>query len=238
MTKSALTLSIIAMVSVPMAARASLITGVLNVTGTVNISLGDIAFENGEFNINSPASAQQGGFMALAGTTGTIDDITNPPDATGTVLSEPDFITFAAAPNITITLTFLFPGIDGAAGCADPVPASGQLCTPNVPSQSPYNLQNTSNTTSTASFNIVGTEVDSITHQTIGITGTFSQPFTALTFQELDADVEGGQTVTTPFSAQFETVAATPEPSGLLELMLGIGLVGISVAYRRKLNRT
>ena len=123
------------------------------------------------------------------------------------MLSEPDFITFAAAPNITITLTFLFPGIDGAAGCADPVPASGQLCTPNVPSQSPYNLQNTSNTTSTASFNIVGTEVDSITGiKTIGITGVPSaNRLHSLDIPAVEADVEGGQTVTTAFSAQFET---------------------------------
>jgi hypothetical protein len=239
MTKSVLAFSVIAMVSIPMAARASLLTGVLNVTGSVNISLGDISFQNGMFSITSPASTQQGDFMALQGTTGTIDDITNPPDATGIVLDETDFITLAGATNITFTLTFIFPGIDGASGCSDPVPMTGQLCTPDVPSQSPYNLQNTSGTTSTASFNILGTEVDSTTGDTIPITGTFSEPFTNMTFQELDADVEGGQTVTTPFSAQFQTQAlpSAPEPSGLLELMMGIGLVGISAVYRKKLKR-
>jgi hypothetical protein len=222
-----------------MAARASLITGVLNVTGTVNISLGDISFEDGMFNINAPASTQQGGFMALEGTTGTIDDITNPPDATGVPLDEPDFITFAAAPNITITLTLLTPGIDGSAECDNPIPATGQVCTPVVPSPSPFNLQNTSATSSSASFSIVGTEVDSLTGDTIPIIGTFTQPFAAMTFQQLEADVFAGDTITTPFSAQFVTEASTtPEPSSLLELMMGIGLVGISVVYRKKLKRT
>jgi hypothetical protein len=241
MTKSVLALSIIALVSIPMAARASLITGVLNVTGTVNISLGDISFEGGAFNINAPASTQQGGFMALEGTTGTIDDITNPPDATGVALDETDFITFAAAPNISFTLTFLFPGIDGAGECTDPIPATGQMCTPNVPDQSPFNLQNTSATASAASFNILGTEVDTLTGDTIPVTGAFTEPFTAMTYQQLEADVFAGDTITTAFSAQFQTEAlpsGTPEPSSLLELMMGIALVGISVVYRRKLKRT
>jgi hypothetical protein len=237
MTKSVLALSIVAMVSVPMA-KASLITGILNVTGTVNVSLGDIAFLNGVFNINAPAAAQQGGFMALAGGAGTIDDITNPPDATGTALNQPDFMTFNSAPNISFTLTFLFAGIDGAAGCAAPAPATGQVCTPNFPHQSPFNLQNTSSTASTASFNILGTEVDTITGQTINLTGAFTTPFTAMTFQQLNADVQAGETITTPFSAQFQTLAGTPEPSSLLEFMMGIGLVGISFIYRRKLKRT
>src|ERR1700722_13298514 len=142
MTKSVLTLSILALVSIPMTGRASLITGVLNITGTVDISLGSISFVNGAFNVNAPAAAQQGGFTTLAGTTGAIENITTPPDDTGITLNQTDFMTFAAAPNITFTLTFLFPGIDGPAGCTAPIPATGQIGTPNAPAQSPYNLQN------------------------------------------------------------------------------------------------
>src|ERR1700683_2508577 len=125
MTKSGLALGLMAIVSLPLAARGSLITGELNFTGSATISFGSIAFDDGNvFNIN-PADTQQGGFMALGGTAGVIDNITNPPDATGP-LDVPDFITFAAAPNISITLTYLLPGIDGAAGCADTPPATGQ----------------------------------------------------------------------------------------------------------------
>src|ERR1035438_2204433 len=107
--KSFLALGFIAIVSLPLAARASLITGVLNFGGSATISFWSIASNNNIFNINSPADTQQGGFMALEGSTGVIADITNPPDATGVPLDIPGFITFGAAPNISITLTFLLP---------------------------------------------------------------------------------------------------------------------------------
>src|SRR5580658_359476 len=114
MIKSALALGFVAVLSVPLVARASLLTGELNVTGSATISFGSIAFDNGNaFNIN-PADTQIGSFATLGGTSGSIDNITNPPNATGVPLDVPDFITFAAAPNITITLTELLPGIDGA----------------------------------------------------------------------------------------------------------------------------
>lgn len=222
--KSMWTIALTALVIFPVAARADLITGVLNFTGTANISLGTIGFEDNVFSINGPGGAQEGGFTALAGTTGTIQNLTNPPDATGP-LNVVDFMTFDAAPNITITLTFLIPGINGAAGCAAFPAASGQVCTPDQPDQSPFNLQNTSSTSSTASFNILGTEVDSLTGQTVDLTGAFTTPFTNQNFQQLLATIGSGGTITTPFSAQFSTV---PEPSTLIELMMGIGLVGVS----------
>jgi hypothetical protein len=247
MTKSILTLSILALVGMPFAAQASFITGVLNITGTANISLGAVSFVGNDFLINSPAASQQGGFMALAGTTGDIDNISNPPEVTTPPGSFPpvlDFMTFNApglapggASNISFTFTDLRAGIDGAAGCSDAVPAANQLCTPNLPDQSPFNLQNTSNSTSSASFTIDGLEADSTNPGVfIPVVGTFTTPFTDMNFQELLAAVESGKTVTTPFSAQF-AVTGTPEPSSLFELMMGIGLVGLSLVYRKKLKR-
>jgi hypothetical protein len=240
MTKSILTLSLLALVGTPFAAQASFITGVLNITGTANISLGAVSFVGNDFLINSPASSQQGGFMALNGTTGTIDNMTNPPEVTTPPGSFPpvlDFMTFALAPNITFTFTDLRAGIDGAAGCSNPIPATNQLCTPNLPDQSPFNLQNTSTSTSTASFTIDGLEADSLNPgHFVAVVGTFTTPFTTMNFQQLLSDVEAGETITTPFSAQF-AVTGTPEPSSLLELMVGIGLVGLSLVYRKKLKR-
>jgi len=240
MTKSILTLSVLALVGMPFAAQASFITGVLNITGTANISLGAVSFVDNDFLVNSPASSQQGGFMALEGTTGTIDNITNPPEVTTPPSSfppVPDFITFAAAPNITFTFTVLVAGTDGSAGCAAAIPAAGQVCTPDLPDQSPFNLQNTSTSTSSASFTIDGLEVDSTNPGvTIPVIGTFTTPFTTMNFQQLLSDVEAGDTITTPFSAQF-AVSATPEPSSLFELMMGIGLVGVGLVYRKKLKR-
>jgi hypothetical protein len=232
-----LALGVIALATTPSGASASLITGILNATGTAEISSGSISFVSSMGStlfINNPAAGQGGGFTALAGTTGNIMNITDPPDATGP-LNVPNFVTFASAPNITFTLTFLSPGIDGAAGCSAAPPAAGQRCTPDMPAQSPFNLQNTSASTSTASFNIQGTEVDSITGDTIQITGTFTTPFTTQNFQHILATVEGGGTVVTAFSAQFATV---PEPGTWIELMIGLGSVGIGASsYGKKLRK-
>ena len=56
MIKSVLVLGFVAIVSLPLAARADLITGELNFTGSATISIGSILFDNGNvFNID-PAS--------------------------------------------------------------------------------------------------------------------------------------------------------------------------------------
>lgn len=243
MTKSGLTLSFLAILSIPYAANAALITGVLNFTGTAQISTsvstpGSIVFVDNTFNVNPGAGSQTGGFVVLEGTDGTIANITNPPDATDVPLDQP-FMTFDLAPNITITLTFLMSGIDGVAGCTDATPAAGQVCTPAppiTPDVSPFNLQNTSATSSSASFDILGVEHDSLTDTNIGVTGSFTDPSTAMSYQAILGFIEGGGTFTTAFAGQIAT-DTTPEPSTLIELMMGVGLVGISLVYRRKLKR-
>jgi len=238
MMRRVVALSFVALVSISIVASASTITGVLNFTGTADISLGSIAFEDNSFDINSPAATQQGGFMALAGTTGTIQNITDPPEPTGP-LNVPGFITFAAAPDITMTLTFLDPGIDGAAGCSASPAAAGQECSPNIPAQSPFNLEDTSSTSSTASFNISGTEVDSSTGDTVPIIGVFTTPFSNESYQQILATVEGGGTITTAFSAEVSTSSTPviPEPSTLIQLMTGIAAIGIISIRRFKFRK-
>jgi len=216
---------------ISLTAKASIITGVLNITGTANLSTGSIAFGTGNhFSVNAPASAQQGSFMSLAGTTGTIADITNPPDATGS-LSVLDFITFSAVPNITIELTFLAPGIDGASGCSASPAAGGQICTPDVPAESPLDFQNTSASTATATFNISGLEVDSSTGNTIAIDGVFTMPLNE-SFQRLLATMGSGGTVTTSFSASLATEtspppSSVPEPNTWALIAIGAGLFSL-----------
>jgi len=234
MTKNLLILTLLIGTGIPATARADLLFGVLNVTGTAQVSLGNVGFLANQLFINSPAAAQQGGFTALAGTTATIQNLKNPPDATGP-LNVPNFITFTSAPNLSITLTFLLPGIDGAAGCSATPPAAGQQCTPNTPNQSPFNLFNTSATSSTASFNILGLEVDSITGKSTPITGAFSQPFTNMNYQQILATIAGGGTVTTAFGAQFATTA--PEPDSLMLMAIGLGGVLVGLAGRRRRPR-
>ena len=230
MKNSGVLLGILAIVSLPLTARADdLLDGVLNVTGTVQVSFGSIVFEGNDFSINSPANTQQGGFTTLAGTTGTIDNITNPPTAVGP-LNMPDYMTFAADPNISFTLTFLYGGTDGSADCSL-APAAGQQCTPDVPVLSPYNLNNTTSTSSTASFNISGLEVDKTTGDTIPFVGIFSTQFPTDNYQTLLAAVDGGGTITTSFSASFAT-STVPEPGTWIEFM--IGAVGIGLVYRKR----
>jgi hypothetical protein len=230
MTKRGIIFGFLGILSMPFTANGGLISGVLNFTGTANISFGSIGFLGNDFFVNSPAGAQQGDFTILAGTTGTIANITNPPDATGP-LNVPLFMTFNSAPNISITLTFLLPGIDGAAGCTATPAAAGQQCTPNLPDQSPFNLQNTSATSSTASFNILGYEVDTISGNSVPITAAFSTQFTTMNYQQVLSTILGDGTVTTSFSGQLATV---PEPSTLIELSLGLGIAGIGGTFRRK----
>jgi hypothetical protein len=241
MTKSFLTLSIAAMLSISFAARADVITGTLNFTGEANISStmlqpGSIVFTDNAFGVQ-PSS---GGFAALDGDTGTILPILNPPDAVDVPLTD-TFMTIPAAglAGITFTITELFAGIDGVGECTAAPAMAGQVCTPAPPISadvSPFNLQNTSATSSSASFSLIGYETDVATGDTAAFSGFFTDPSTDMSYQAILGLIEGGGTFTTPFSADI-VVESTPEPNSLLELMMGIGLVGIGLVYRKKLKR-
>ena len=233
----------LSLVVFPGRSNASLLIGTLNTTGVVNVSLAKIVFgaptgTNGPLFVNAdPAPgvpAQTGGWESIEGTQAVIQNFNEAVEPVGVPLNIPNFITFAAAPNISITLTLLIPGIDGAAGCSAAPPMAGQVCTPNVPAQSPYNLQNTSATSSTASLRILGTEVDSSTGMTTPVTGTFSQPISDMNYQQILATVNGGGTFTTTFAAQFTTV---PEPANFIPIASGMLLLGIGTLARRRRQR-
>jgi hypothetical protein len=223
-----LAINFAALVMIPLAAQASILTGVLNITGTANLSTGSIAFGGNQFTINSPASAQQGDFKAFAGTTGGIANITNPPDATGP-LDVVAFITFTVAPNITITLTMLDPGIDGSAGCSGSPAAGGQVCTP---AGSPLDFQNTSANTGTATFNISGIEKDSTTSNTIAIDGVFTMPLNE-NFQTLLAAMGSGGTYTTSFSGSLATESSPPPSNPSVPEPGTWGLIGMGILLLR-----
>jgi hypothetical protein len=234
MRKSILAFAFLAVLGVPLAATADTITGTLSVSGTIEISDDSIAF-TGPLTLGP---AQQGGFTALAGTTGTIQNITNPPYTPGLIFPTSDFITFSSVPNISIKLLELEPGVEGAAGCTSN-PAAGQTCTPNEPSPSAFNLRNLSSTSSIASFSIFGIEVDSLTDDTIPVSGVFTITLPDESFQTMLTIVNGGGTVTSSFAAQINTdtssVPSVPEPSTLSMMaigMLAIGMLGL-VWFRR-----
>jgi hypothetical protein len=215
------------------AAKANTILGTLNTTGTAQIQLKRISFVNHVLSINGPGSTQTGGWVAFAGTQATINDISNPPDSVGSV-NEPNFITFAFAPNISFYFQFLFSGIDGAAGCTVSPAQAGQVCTPNQPNQSPFNLENTSATSSAGSFRISGIEVDSATNTSAPFVGTFTTPFATQSFQDLLAVVAvPNGTVTTSFAAQFNVTSPVPEPGTVSESLIGLGLVAFGTLASR-----
>jgi hypothetical protein len=93
----------------------------------------------------------------------------------------------------------------------------------------PYNLNNTANGGSTASFVVLGTEFDRSTNTSIAITGLFTAQF-ATPYQTLLNTVNSGGTISTSYSATFSTVA--PEPGTGMSLALGAfsiaGLIGLS----------
>ena len=214
---------------VPTASQASLLYGTLNVSGSVNVSLGRIDFVN-PFTVSSTST---GGFTALGSpvqTTGNSMNIDNPPYTVNTLVTTPNFLTFLAAPNITFTLTQILSGTQGSASCGL-APAAGQNCTPVLPQLSPFNLTNTSSGTSTASFVVLGNELDSLTMTSTPFVGIYTDQF-AVPYQTLVSSVTGGATLTTSYSATFITTA-TPEPSTGLMFVGGAVLLGLGFASRR-----
>jgi hypothetical protein len=213
-------------------------TGVLNIAGSVSISFGNIDFYplgggSGSFSIFAP---ETGIFGPLMGSTGSIMDLNNTTEPVGSTVNVPDFMTFAGAPNLELTLTELPAGTFSSATCGGTA-ASGQTCTPPG---TPYDLTNQTATSSTASFTVDGylTDTNNPGVQT-AFTGIFTTQFEDMSFQQVVAAIEGGQTVDASYSATFTAVStATPEPASMLTMLSG-GLLLIGVgAFGKKLRRT
>ena len=223
MRKSILAFAILAVLGIPMAATADTIDGTMNVSGTIEISNGGIAF-SGPLSLGA---MQQGGFTALAGTTGTIQNFTAA-NAPGVIFPTPNFITLSGAPNINFTLLELKAGVDGAAECTANPPSAGQVCTPNL--ESPLNLQNLTATISAISFTILGNEVDSVTDETVPVIGIFTIQLANTNYQSVLATLAGDGTITSSFSAQITTGTAStpgvPEPGTLSMMAIGMLTIG------------
>jgi hypothetical protein len=239
MKKSVLTLSIAAMLSIPFAARASLVLGTLNFGGAAEISAtavpetGSIIFTPA-FTITGP----QGGDFTGFDTSGIIFNIVNPPDSVDTNLAPLDqtLLTFDHNANIVITLTELLGGTYPDANCGLPALVN-QGCTPGPPSEgalSPYDLVDTS-TGSTDSIHFLGVETDSLTSTSIGVTGSLTETSND-SYETILSIIEGGGMYPATFAGTLST-DSTPEPGTLTELMMGISLVGIGLVYRKKLKR-
>ena len=169
-----------------------------------------------------------GNLFSLLGTTNTtVHDLNTVAEPTGTMVSLANFITFAAKPTWSITLTEIESGIGNLANCAG---GSG-TCTPTG---SPFNLQNTSSSTVSASFAFLGTFIDtSGTYASESVTGTFGTTFSGTTVQAILAALSTGQAVASSGSGTL-SLQPVPEPGTLG--MLGTGgflLFGAMFGRRR-----
>jgi hypothetical protein len=228
-----------AIIALPLCLSANTITGGIHLSGDVTITtvagVGMISFNS----LPNPNSAftftvnnGSGAFTGLSG----FGDETNINSSTApidTPLNIPDFLTFQDTPD-TFTLTFVYGGTDGAAGCSD-VPghaASGNLCTPPG---TPYNLQDLApnGADSSASFVLSGFLMDGGTANPANITVTAAS--TGKSYEQILFDQEHGTADVITYGAQLQTVVA-PEP-GTPSLMLGAFFLLAGHMLRRKKTR-
>ncbi|WP_031497983.1 PEP-CTERM sorting domain-containing protein [Bryobacter aggregatus] len=218
-------------------ASATVVTGHLGISagpgGGVTVDTGTIIFGNNLFSVGgSPPNTgyftnpfDAGGANPYQGT---ILNLDNGVQITGSTFSLPNFLTFYNDVT-TFELTYIAPGVNGSGDCGLPA-AAGQKCTPILPmGLSPFNLANTPDGGSTASFSVSG-----LVHNGSDVsafTGTFSNTFNNMTFQQVLLVLANEGQVSSTWSATFD-VYAVPEPASMG--LVGLTLAGIATYLRRR----
>ena len=164
-----------------------------------------------------------GSFAPLAFTSGSILDLNRATSPVGAAINIPNFLTFAAAPNIRFDLTQVVPGVFTAAQLFAP-PAAGQTATPVG---SHYNLINTSATSSILSFSVTANAVNVSTNEITPYNGIFTAQFSDRSYQSVMATIGENGTVASTFSAHFTPV---PEPAAAAAALV---LSGVLLPRRR-----
>jgi hypothetical protein len=183
--------------------------------------------QNGKIDI-SPLGLPSGDILPpISGNdAGVIQSLFNPPD-TPPSFPAVNFISFLNGGVTTILRLNSFPlGINPPAGCAAMPPAAGQTCT--LPG-SPFNLQNLTATSSTATFSMGGITNDS----TSTWTGTFSSQFNTIPYQTVLSNLAANGFVSNTFAGQITLVVPVPEPGTIPFLLLGTGMIGCAMLLRR-----
>jgi len=189
-------------------------TGVVDGTG-----------DSGLFDITGASTLS---FASVGGTV-TVHDLNSISQPTGTTsgpgLPLTNFITFSARPTWSISLTEILPGTDGAAGCAP----GGTFCTPPG---SPFNLQNEAGNQVLVGFAFMGIASDGLGNTSVAF-GTISTTFSSTTLQQILTDLNNGQSIVSSANATVG-VTTIPEPKSISLLLLGAGLLLVSIIYRRR----
>jgi hypothetical protein len=225
----------------PAKSQAALIFGNLNVSGVVNVSLGKIDFPPGIGpGVGGPVieGSSTGGFAlvpGLAGSTGTVLDIDTPPynPPLPASFTTPLWLTFPAltVSGVSFTMQVLNAGVQPTP-CPVGTPLAGQSCTPGPP-LSPFNLANTSTSSSTASFTVSGVETDGT--NTNPFFGVFTAQFPDMSLQALNASIAAGGTINTTYSASI-IVAPIPEPASAVTLAGGLLFLAIALFLRKRVQ--
>lgn len=211
----------------PVYLNAAMITGVLSVSGLVQVDATSMDFlpDNGGIGeIQANATGQTGYFSGLAGNVGSAKDL----DVAGQPVDMPfslaGFLTFASMPDLSFELTYILPGSGTMQACGAPASA-GQSCTLTG---SPFTLTNVTGSSSIASLVLQGLVRDGSGGPVSKFVGAYSMSFPSQSLQEVLATLSSDGSVTQFFTANFD-VAAIPEP-GTLPLLL---VAGLALSARR-----
>ena len=210
----------------------------VNLSGVVTVSITGATQNILWFSDIAPNPANQvttsGGTGDFAGTAGqnaiaNLNSAQQPASTPAPPFVPITFLNFAAtkASLPQLIINFLDDGVNGVAGCSAMPPAPGQLCTPGAPPpDSPFNFENLPNGGSSVSLTMSGVTSDGSATWTGFFTAQFAQPF-----QTILTNFANGGSVTNTYSA---TIIATPIPEAGTMLLLGLGLIGVSMRLRRR----
>jgi len=218
-------------------AFATSITGTLDITGGISLTSTGIDFlpaGGGTGTVLADAFSNTGTFAVLNSGNPTAEQSGTIYDLSYSSTLPTIFLTgFSSAPDVTLDLDSVNPGVFGASACFA-APAAGQICSPPL---SPLNFVNVPAGTgldTLLSISFAGTAVDTSTGDTSPFTGTLSAQF-AGSYQTLLADIASSTPVSSSFSATIVVDGSDggsggttlPEPGSAA--MLIAGLAGLAL---------